>query len=53
MKTLASYLAGDWHLGAGPAVSLVNPATEEPIAEVHGRGLPLAEAMAHARRRRG
>ena len=49
MKTLASYLAGDWHLGAGPAVSLVNPATEEPIAEVHGRQLPLAAAMAHAR----
>ena len=26
MKTLASYLTGDWHLGAGPAIILVNPA---------------------------
>ncbi len=49
MKTLASYLVGDWHLGAGPAVTLVNPATEEPLAEVHGRDLDLAGAVAHAR----
>ena len=49
MKTLASYLVGDWRLGAGPAVTLVNPATEEPLAEVHGRGLALAEALYHAR----
>ena len=49
MKTLASYLAGDWHLGAGPAITLVNPATEEPLAEVHGRGLALGGAIDHAR----
>ncbi|HVV83834.1 MAG TPA: 3,4-dehydroadipyl-CoA semialdehyde dehydrogenase [Kofleriaceae bacterium] len=49
MKTLASYLAGDWHLGAGPALTLVNPATEEPLAEVHGHGLALGAAVAHAR----
>ncbi len=49
MKTLASYLAGDWHLGAGPAIILVNPATEAPLAEVHGRGLALGAAVDHAR----
>jgi acyl-CoA reductase-like NAD-dependent aldehyde dehydrogenase len=49
MKTLASYLAGDWHLGAGPAITLVNPATEEPLALVHGHGLDLGAALAHAR----
>ncbi len=49
MKTLASYLAGDWHLGAGPTTTLVNPATEEPLAAVGGHGLDLAGALAHGR----
>ena len=49
MKTLASYLAGDWHLGAGPVTTLVNPATEEPLAQVQGHGLDLGAAIAHAR----
>lgn len=51
MKTLASFLVGDWHLGAGPVVTLVNPATEEPMAAVQGHGLDLGGALAHARGR--
>ena len=53
MKTLPSYLAGAWTLGAGPAITLVNPATEEPLAQAHGRGLDLAGALRFARERGG
>jgi oxepin-CoA hydrolase/3-oxo-5,6-dehydrosuberyl-CoA semialdehyde dehydrogenase len=48
MQLLASYLAGAWTSGAGPHATLVNPATEEVLAEV-GRGHDLAAAFAHAR----
>jgi 3,4-dehydroadipyl-CoA semialdehyde dehydrogenase len=53
MKTLASYLAGAWTLGAGPATPLVNPATEETLAEAHGRGLDFGAALRFARERGG
>ncbi len=53
MKTLASHLAGAWTLGSGPAIQLVNPATEEPLAEAHGRGLDLGGALRFARERGG
>ncbi len=53
MKTLASYLAGTWTTGAGPAITLVNPATEAPLAVVHGRELDLGAAVRFARERGG
>lgn len=53
MKILASHLAGAWTPGDGPAAVLVNPATEEPLAHAHGRGLDLAGALAYARDRGG
>lgn len=50
MKRLRSYLAGAWADGGdGAKAVLVNPATEEPVAEASTAGLDLAGALAHAR----
>ena len=49
MKTIRSYLAGAWMEGAGKAQTLVNPATEEPVAEVAAGGVDWRRAVAHAR----
>ncbi|MDX2087597.1 MAG: 3,4-dehydroadipyl-CoA semialdehyde dehydrogenase [Kofleriaceae bacterium] len=48
MQLLASYLSGTWSQGSGTRTTLVNPATEAPIAEV-ASGHDLASAFAHAR----
>ncbi|MBK7196515.1 MAG: 3,4-dehydroadipyl-CoA semialdehyde dehydrogenase [Myxococcales bacterium] len=53
MEILASYLVGAWHPGTGPATSLMNPTTDEPVATVHGHGLDLGGALAFARDRGG
>jgi oxepin-CoA hydrolase/3-oxo-5,6-dehydrosuberyl-CoA semialdehyde dehydrogenase len=53
MKTLRSYLSGRWSEGSGTPQSLVNPATEEPLAQVSSDGLDLAAALDHARRQGG
>jgi oxepin-CoA hydrolase/3-oxo-5,6-dehydrosuberyl-CoA semialdehyde dehydrogenase len=49
MQLLASYLAGTWSQGAGTRVPLVNPATEEVVAEVANGGHDLAAAFRYAR----
>ncbi|HEU4731158.1 MAG TPA: 3,4-dehydroadipyl-CoA semialdehyde dehydrogenase [Kofleriaceae bacterium] len=49
MKLLASHLSGSWSTGSGTKLTLVNPATEAPLAEVHAGGHALAEAFAYAR----
>lgn len=49
MQLLASYLAGKWSPGSGAKQSLVNPTTEEVLAEVHAGGHDLAAAFAYAR----
>jgi 3,4-dehydroadipyl-CoA semialdehyde dehydrogenase len=49
MQILKSYLAGRWVEGSGPRQALVNPATEEPLAEVATSGYDLAGALAYAR----
>src|SRR5262245_42909108 len=49
MKTLRSYLGGRWIEGSGAPQTLVNPATEEPLAQVSSDGLDLAAALEHAR----
>jgi len=49
MKQLASYLAGSWSTGSGATATLVNPATEAPLAAVHTGGHDLAAAFGHAR----
>jgi oxepin-CoA hydrolase/3-oxo-5,6-dehydrosuberyl-CoA semialdehyde dehydrogenase len=49
MQLLSSYLGGAWVPGSGARTTLVNPATEAPLAEVSGGGYDVAEAYAHAR----
>lgn len=53
MNTLESYVAGAWTSGRGPMQVLVNPTTEEPIAETSADGLDLDAAVAFARQRGG
>ena len=53
MKTLRSYLGDRWVEGSGAPQTLVNPATEEPLAQVSSEGLDLAAALDHARRKGG
>lgn len=50
MKRLGSYVEGGWKTGAGdrPA-TLVNPSTEEVIAEADTSGIDFAKALAFAR----
>lgn len=49
MQTLQSYVAGAWKAGSGEAQILVNPATEEVVAETSAAGLDLSAALEHAR----
>lgn len=49
MKQLRSYLAGEWHVGTGTCTTLENPATEQPLAEIHLGGYNVAAAFAYAR----
>jgi 3,4-dehydroadipyl-CoA semialdehyde dehydrogenase len=51
--TLKSYVSGGWVSGTGPAETLLNPATEEPLAMVAAGGLDRAGAIAFARARGG
>jgi oxepin-CoA hydrolase/3-oxo-5,6-dehydrosuberyl-CoA semialdehyde dehydrogenase len=53
MKTLRSYLSGRWIEGSGAPQALVNPATEEPLAQASSEGLDLAAALEHARKKGG
>jgi 3,4-dehydroadipyl-CoA semialdehyde dehydrogenase len=49
MTELKSYLAGKWTAGSGKPQTLLNPATEEPIASASSEGLDLAAALDYAR----
>ncbi len=49
MIELESYLQGRWQRGSGRGTTLVNPATESPIATSSTEGLDFAGALAHAR----
>ena len=53
MKTLRSYIGDRWVEGSGARQTLVNPATEEPLAQASSDGLDLVAALAHARRKGG
>lgn len=53
MQTLESYVAGAWCSGHGEMQILVNPATEEPIAQTSAEGLDLDRAVGFARERGG
>jgi oxepin-CoA hydrolase/3-oxo-5,6-dehydrosuberyl-CoA semialdehyde dehydrogenase len=53
METLESYLAGAWIAGSGTMNILVNPTTEEPLAQTSTEGLDFGKAVAFARREGG
>ncbi len=53
MQVLASYVEGAWFRGNGKASTLVNPATEAPLAECSTEGLDFAKALAFAREQGG
>jgi 3,4-dehydroadipyl-CoA semialdehyde dehydrogenase len=49
LPTLKSFLSGGWVAGSGNPTALVNPATEEPMAEVRSGGLDLGSALHFSR----
>jgi oxepin-CoA hydrolase/3-oxo-5,6-dehydrosuberyl-CoA semialdehyde dehydrogenase len=53
MKRLRSFLGDRWVEGSGAQQTLVNPATEEPLAQVAIDGFDLPAALEHARRKGG
>jgi len=53
MKTLGSYVQDRWVTGKAPFATLVNPATEEPLAQTSTAGIEMGAALDHARSRGG
>jgi oxepin-CoA hydrolase/3-oxo-5,6-dehydrosuberyl-CoA semialdehyde dehydrogenase len=49
MENLESYIAGEWIAGQGRPQNLVNPTTEEPIAQTSTEGLNFQRAVEFAR----
>ena len=49
MVRLRSHICGDWHAGDGPTRTLVDPATEAPVAEATTAGLDFHAALSYAR----
>jgi oxepin-CoA hydrolase/3-oxo-5,6-dehydrosuberyl-CoA semialdehyde dehydrogenase len=53
MKTLRSYIAGQWHEASDGFATLVNPSTEEPVARASSAGVDFGAALAWAREHGG
>jgi 3,4-dehydroadipyl-CoA semialdehyde dehydrogenase len=53
MRTLRSYVGGRWVEGTGPLDTLVNPATEEPLARAGAGGIDRKAALDFARTKGG
>ncbi|MEE8103987.1 MAG: 3,4-dehydroadipyl-CoA semialdehyde dehydrogenase [Planctomycetota bacterium] len=49
MKTLKSYVCGEWHTAAAGFADLHDPVTEETIARVSSSGVDFAGVLDHAR----
>ena len=49
MKTLRSYIRGNWHEAKSGLVPLVNPSTEETIAQAGSAGIDFAAVLDYAR----
>jgi 3,4-dehydroadipyl-CoA semialdehyde dehydrogenase len=49
MQVLSSYVCGRWTAGSGAVQTLLNPATEVPLATASSEGVDLAAALDHAR----
>jgi 3,4-dehydroadipyl-CoA semialdehyde dehydrogenase len=53
MKTLRSYIRGDWHEAKTGLVPLLNPSTEETIAQAGSAGIDFAAVLDFAREKGG
>ena len=53
LRTLPSHLGGRWVEGSGALTTLVNPATEEPLARTAADGLDRRGALEFARTKGG
>ena len=53
MQTLRSHVEDRWFEGKEPFATLVNPATEEPLARTSTAGIDFGRALEHARSRGG
>lgn len=53
MKTLRSYIRGDWHEAKTGLAPLVNPSTEETIAQAGSAGIDFAAVLDYARQKGG
>jgi oxepin-CoA hydrolase/3-oxo-5,6-dehydrosuberyl-CoA semialdehyde dehydrogenase len=53
MVELRSHLCGKWAAGTAAQQTLLNPATEEPLATASSEGLDLGAALEHARGKGG
>lgn len=53
MKTLRSYVCGDWYEARTGFVPLVDPSTEEPIGRASTAGVDFGAVVDHARREGG
>src|SRR3954452_1324918 len=53
MKTLRSYIRGDWHEAKTGLAPLVNPSTEETIAQAGSAGIDFAAVLDYAREKGG
>ena len=53
MKTLRSYIRGDWHEAKSGLAPLVNPSTEETIAQAGSAGVDFAAVLDYARQKGG
>src|SRR5260221_6883338 len=53
MQTLRSHVGGRWIEGSGALETLVNPATEEPLARAGAGGIDRKAALEFARARGG
>ena len=49
MQQVPSYVGGRWAAGGPNAQTLVNPATEEPLASASSEGIDLAAALEYAK----
>ena len=45
METLQSYVRGEWVAGTGEPTKLVNPTTEQVVAQVSAEGIDVAQAL--------
>lgn len=53
MKTLRSHICGQWHEANDGFATLVNPSTEEPIAQVSSAGIDFGAVVDYARNHGG